>query len=55
VKSFDGDPLSMLEGLEEKSTDTANTVSTFGGLATLMSVYSDSDDGKPTQTDKQTG
>lgn len=55
MKSFNGDPLSMLEGLEESAPNSVNTVTTFGGLATLMAVYSDSDDGKQTQTDRQAG
>lgn len=56
-KGFDGDPLSMLEGLEEKTISNLNeTVPAIGGaLASLMANYSDSEEDRPSQTDKHTG
>ncbi|XP_062577878.1 FMR1-interacting protein NUFIP1-like isoform X2 [Saccostrea cucullata] len=54
VKKFDGDPLSMLEGLEEVVPESDKPVSTIGGLAALMANYSDSDEEKATQADTQT-
>ncbi|XP_061171661.1 uncharacterized protein LOC133181138 [Saccostrea echinata] len=53
MKKFDGDPLSMLEGLEEVTQESDRSVSAIGGLATLMANYSDSDEEIARQTDTQ--
>ena len=47
----------MLEGLEEKTISNSNeTVPAIGGaLASLMANYSDSEEDRPSQTDKHTG